>query len=436
MATGSTQEQGLAARADSRRLAADERLGSTHHARGWARHLAGTASPMALTASRVALEHKRALRGWRLTAAARDSVGQRLRQTRARMRALSVSPGGRFAWREVPVPPRPGPDAAIVHPLAIATCDLDRPLALGATPFLLPLHFGHECVAEVLEVGERVATVRAGERVIVPFQISCGSCPRCRTGLTANCESVPPLSMYGFGVGGGHWGGVVSDQLAVPYADAMLVRLPDGVDAAAATSVADNISDAYRHIGPHLPRLLERDPDAEVLILGANSRRSTFSASLALYAGLIARALGARQIRLVEARGGVRAEAERLGLTALPVSELRGLSPAGLVIDAGGTARGLRTALRLTAQDGICTSSGGLHTNARIPSGLLFGRNATFHVGRTNARAVIPQVLELLVERRLRPESVITDRGALDDAPRALRNHVLGDATKTVLIET
>jgi alcohol dehydrogenase len=391
---------------------------------------------MALTASGVALEHQRGMRARRLAAATRDLVGQRVRRTRPRMRALTVSPGGRFAWRAVPVPPPPGPDAAIVHPLAVATCDLDRPVALGATPFLLPLHFGHECVAEVLEVGERVATVRPGERVIVPFQISCGTCPRCRAGLSANCESVPPLSMYGFGIGGGHWGGVVSDRLAVPYADAMLVRLPAGVDVAAAASVADNISDAYRHIGPHLPRLLERDPDADVLIIGANSERSPISASLALYTGLIAQALGAGRLRLVEARPAVRAQAEGLGLTALPVRELRGLSPAALVVDVGGSARGLRAALTLTAQDGICTSSGGLHNNARIPTGLLFGRNVTFHVGRSNARAVIPRVLELLVERRLRPESVITDLGALDDAPRALRDHVLGDATKTVLVET
>jgi alcohol dehydrogenase len=435
MALGSDPEPGLTTLPDGQAPVAT--LAShRRRARGWARHLAGTVSPMALTASRVALEHQRALRAERLAAATRDLVGQRVRRTRPRMRALSVSPGGRFAWRSVPFPPPPGPDGAIVHPLAVATCDLDRPLALGATPFLLPLHFGHECVAEVLDVGERVATVRPGERVVVPFQISCGSCPRCRAGLTANCESVPPLSMYGFGIGGGHWGGVVSDRLAVPYADAMLVRLPAGVDAAAAASVADNISDAYRHIGPHLPRLLDRDPDAEVLILGANSERSALGASLPLYAGLIARVLGGRHIRLVEARPAVRAQAERLGLAALPVSELRGLSPADLVVDVGGTARGLRAALSLTAQDGICTSSGGLHTNARVPTGLLFGRNATFHVGRTNARAVIPGVLELLAERRLRPESVITDLGALDDAPRALRDHVLGDATKTVLVET
>jgi D-arabinose 1-dehydrogenase-like Zn-dependent alcohol dehydrogenase len=106
-------------------------------------------------------------------------------------------------------------------------------LALGGTPFLLPLHFGHECVAEVLSVGERVATVKPGDRVVVPFQISCGSCGACRAGLTANCEAVPPVSMYGFGVGGGHWGGAVSDELAVPYADGMLVPLPSGVQPAA-----------------------------------------------------------------------------------------------------------------------------------------------------------------------------------------------------------
>jgi alcohol dehydrogenase len=57
------------------------------------------------------------------------------------MRALSVSPGGRFSWRDVAAPESPGPLAAIVRPLAVATCDLDRPLALGRTPFPLPLHF-------------------------------------------------------------------------------------------------------------------------------------------------------------------------------------------------------------------------------------------------------------------------------------------------------
>ena len=61
--------------------------------------------------------------------------------------------------------------------------------------------------------------------------------------------------MYGFGIAGGLWGGVIADQLAVPFADAMLVPLPDGIDVVAAASVADNVSDGYRHVAPHLPAL-------------------------------------------------------------------------------------------------------------------------------------------------------------------------------------
>ena len=169
------------------------------------------------------------------------------------MRALIAAPGGRLRWRDVPAPPPPGPLGAVVHPIATSTCDLDCPLTLGATQLPLPLHLGHECVADVLAVGERVTTVKVGDRVVVPFQINCGVCEPCRAGRTGSCSGVPPISMYGMGFGAGHWGGAFSDQLAVPFADAMLVALPEGIDPVAAASVADNVCDAYRHIAPHLP---------------------------------------------------------------------------------------------------------------------------------------------------------------------------------------
>src|SRR6266702_185126 len=149
----------------------------------------------------------------------RAGVSTSERQGRTRVRPLA---GLRQA------PPPPGPYGALVRPIAAATCDLDRPLALGATMFPLPLHLGHECVAEVLAVGDQVTGVQTGQRVVVPFQISCGACGPCAAGLTGSCSAVPPISMYGFGLGGGHWGGAFSDQLAVPYADAMLVPLPAG----------------------------------------------------------------------------------------------------------------------------------------------------------------------------------------------------------------
>ena len=399
--------------------------------RGWLRHYAGFLTPDAAAAMPVLLERDRVQRLRRVGRALGDGAGQRVRRTRPRMRALRVAPGARLSWHDVPAPAAPGPDGAVVHPIACSTCDLDCGIALGATQFALPLHLGHECVAEVLAVGERVRTVAPGDRVIVPFQINCGDCPDCRAGRTGSCTSVPPASMYGMGLAGGLWGGAFADQLPVPFADAMLVALPEGVDPVAAASVADNVCDAYRHIAPHLPALLERDPDAEVLIVAALHRRAPFGSSTPLYTGLIARAFGARNVSLADARPAVRAHAERLGLQALTPRELRRRGPAPLVVDA--TVSDLGVALSHTAADGVCSSLGGFHRGASIPLLQMYVRNATLHVGRTHTRHLIPRVLELMLDDRLHPESVVTSVGALDDAPRVLREQFLGGGVKTVL---
>lgn len=398
-------------------------------------HIAGLATPLAATFSKLALERDAGLRLRRLRQAALDGIRQRRRPSRRKMRALTVGPGGRFDFEDVPAPPPPGPEGAIVHPIAIATCDLDRPMALGATPFPLPLHFGHECVAEVLSVGERVTDFSAGERVVVPYQISCGSCRPCLAGHQGNCVSVPPVSMYGFGVGGGHWGGAVSDQLAVPYADAMLVALPPQIEPAAAASVADNVLAGYRHTAPYIEELRARDSGGEILIVSALARRPVLSASVPLYAGLIARALGVRRVHVIDSRQHVRDHARELGLEPHEPSKLRRLGLFALVIDASGGPAGLRNALRHTAPDGTCTGLGGLHRSARIPIGVMFGRNVSCHILRHHARPLIPRVLELMKDGKLAPERVTTEVAPIDDAPRAIKQHVLGDATKTVLVE-
>jgi len=347
------------------------------------------------------------------------------------MRALTASPGARLRWREAPCPPGPDPEGAVVHPIAMATCDIDCPLVLGITQLALPLHLGHECVAQVLSVGERVATVEPGDRVVVPFQINCGDCGSCRAGHTGNCLSVPPLSAYGMGLATGHFGGAFADELSVPYADAMLVPLPPGVDPVAAASVSDNICDAYRHIGPHLPRLLEGDPGAEVLIIACLSRRPVFTASCPLYAGLIARAMGARNVTLVDSRAHVRALAERLGLTALAPRELHRDARAPLVVHI--SADPLAVALAHTAPDGVCTSSGGLHRSTRVPLLQMYVRRATLHVGIPHTRALMPAVLELMADGALRPELITTQVAPLDDAPHVLREHCVEGGVKTVL---
>jgi alcohol dehydrogenase len=399
--------------------------------RGWLRHYAKLLGPSGAVAPKLAFERNREQRASRLLSA----VGARRAGTggRPRMRALLAAPGGRLRWREAPAPAAPGPDAAVVHPIAASTCDLDCALALGATQLPLPLHLGHECVAEVLAVGERVSSVKPGDRVIVPFQVSCGECPACRRGHTGNCTSVPPISMYGFGLAGGHWGGAFSDQLAVPYADAMLVALAQGIEPAAASGLADNVCDAYRHIAPHLPGVLERDADAEVLIVSVARRNSMFAGSVQLYTGLVALALGARRVVLADARPHIRAEAERLGMQTLQPRELRRRAPAPLVVDM--TFDALGRSLSCTAADGICTSSGSLHSSARVPLLLMYGRNMTLHVGRTHARALIPRVLALMARGDLRPLDVSTRVAPIDEAPAVLAEHFRGGVIKTILTE-
>ncbi|HWX73919.1 MAG TPA: alcohol dehydrogenase catalytic domain-containing protein, partial [Solirubrobacteraceae bacterium] len=250
--------------------------------RGWLRHYAGLLSADAGAGMGLAFERDARARLGQTAAVALDRARQRRAPTRALMRSLRVAPGARLRWSAVPAPPPPGPDGAIVRPLAASTCDLDCAIALGASQFPLPLHLGHECVAEVVSVGERVRTLAPGESVVVPFQINCGACPACKAGRTASCTGVPPVSMYGMGLVGGLWGNAFADQLAVPYADAMLVPLPAGVDPVAAASASDNICDAYRHLAPHLPRLLAEDPDASVLIVAATKAPFYFSPSLPL----------------------------------------------------------------------------------------------------------------------------------------------------------
>ena len=64
----------------------------------------------------------------------------------------------------------------------------------------------------------------------------------------------------------------------------------------------------------------------------------------------------------------------------------------------------------------------------------MYVRNATFYVGRTHARALIPQVLDLMVNGRLRPQDIPMTVASLEDAPSVLREHFLGgESVKTIL---
>jgi threonine dehydrogenase-like Zn-dependent dehydrogenase len=328
------------------------------------------------------------------------------------VRQLTLIEKGKLEWREADEPSLDRDGEAIVRPVAVATCDLDRVLVLGAMPVDGPLPFGHEGVAEVTEVGEGVESVEQGALVSVPFQISCGQCARCRRGQTGNCESVPRLSMYGLPFGP-DYGGFLSDFVRVPFADAMLVPVPHGVGAESIASLSDNIPDAWRTVGPQL----EAEPGAAVLICGG-------AGSIALYATALAAALGAERVDFAGGSSEQRGLAERLGATLVDEEFPERLGPYPITVDASAEEAGLACALRSTEPDGICTSSG-IYFAPETPVPLLemYTKGIRFQTGRVHARPAMPRILELVREGRFRPEQVTTETASWDDAAEAVAGH-------------
>lgn len=266
------------------------------------------------------------------------------------MRHLVFADKGRIEWQEADDPALADGASALVRPLAVARCDFDLPAATAGL-FPGPYPVGHETVAEVTAVGEHVTRWRAGDRVLVPFQVSCGSCRACREGRYGGCRTyrAPAGAVFGFGGSGGGFGGAVADLLAVPAADHMLVAAPAGVPARLLCTLPDNVVDAYRTVGPQLAMY----PGADVLVVGGGAP------SIGLYAVAFATALGAREIRYVDSDAERCAVATTLGADAVQHTGPwpRRFAKALVTVDnSGGDADMLAATLRSTDDYGICTS--------------------------------------------------------------------------------
>jgi alcohol dehydrogenase len=251
--------------------------------------------------------------------------------------------------------------------------------------------------------------VAPGDVVVVPFQISCGDCARCKAGQTGMCESVPRHSMYGFGPFGGDWGGALSDLVRVPYADHMLVPLPSGVDPVAVASASDNLPDAWRTVAPVI-----HEGDS-VLIAGGGG------ISIALYAVAIAFALGASHVAYLDHDPGRLGLAAELGAEPITAPVKDRIGPYEVTVDASADPVSLATALRSTGPCGTCTSVG-IYWQNDIPLPLLemYDRAVTFITGSPQARPAIPEVLQLVAGGKLEPERITTRVVSFEDAPDAL----------------
>lgn len=135
---------------------------------------------------------------------------------------------------EVPDPRIEEPTDAIVRVTSTAICGSDLHLYGVLSPYLHPGDvLGHEAMGIVEEVGPETGDLRVGDRVVVPFNISCGHCWMCQRGLQSQCETTQVTSqgkgaaLFGYTDLYGSVPGGQAEYLRVPQAQYGPIRIPE-----------------------------------------------------------------------------------------------------------------------------------------------------------------------------------------------------------------
>ncbi|MCW2608396.1 MAG: putative alcohol dehydrogenase [Frankiales bacterium] len=162
------------------------------------------------------------------------------------------------------------PNDAIVRVTLAAICGSDLHLYHGMLPDTRVGHtFGHEFVGVVDEVGSSVQNLKVGDRVMVPFNIFCGTCFYCARGLYSNCHNVNANAtavgaIYGYSHTAGGYDGGQAEYVRVPFADVGPTIIPDWMHEEDAVLLTDATATGY--FGATLGDIAEGDV---VIVLGA-----------------------------------------------------------------------------------------------------------------------------------------------------------------------
>lgn len=151
------------------------------------------------------------------------------------MRAVTWQGKRDVRVENVPDPEIREPTDAVIRVTSTGLCGSDLHLYEVLTPFMTPGDIlGHEPIGIVEEVGAGVPDLQAGDRVVVPFQIACGNCWMCLTGLPTQCETT---QVHGEGMGAALFGytrlygsvpGAQAEYLRVPQAQYGPIKVPEG----------------------------------------------------------------------------------------------------------------------------------------------------------------------------------------------------------------
>jgi threonine dehydrogenase-like Zn-dependent dehydrogenase len=209
------------------------------------------------------------------------------------MRAMVYRGPYKIRVEEKDIPRIEHPNDAIIRVTLAAICGSDLHLYHGLLPDTrVGMTFGHEFIGVVHEVGSSVRNLKVGDRVMVPFNIYCGSCFFCARGLYSNCHNVNANAtavggIYGYSHTAGGYDGGQAEYVRVPFADVGPAIIPDDIQDEDALLMTDALSTGY--FGAQLADIVEGDV---VMVLGAGP--------VGLYAARSAWLMGAGRVIVVD----------------------------------------------------------------------------------------------------------------------------------------
>jgi threonine dehydrogenase-like Zn-dependent dehydrogenase len=369
------------------------------------------------------------------------------------MKALTWHGKGDMRCESVPDPRIEHPRDAIIKVTACAICGSDLHIFDGVIPGMERGDvLGHETMGEVVEVGPENKALKVGDRVVVPFTISCGECFFCKKGWFSACErSNPdrakagkmwghsPAGLFGYSHLLGGYAGGQAEYLRVPYADVGPFKVPSGLSDEQVLFLSDIFPTGYM-----AAEFCDIQPDDTIAVWGCGpvgqfAIRSAFLLGAARVIAIdtvperleLARVAGALTIDFMKDDVFDRIQDLTHGRGADACIDAVGTEPktsasADSVLDRlkvatfMGTDRPhvLRQAILCCRNFGtvsIVGVYGGLLDS--MPFGSAINRGLTFRMAQTPVQHYLPNLLERVEKGEIDPSFVITHRATLDEGP-------------------
>jgi threonine dehydrogenase-like Zn-dependent dehydrogenase len=344
------------------------------------------------------------------------------------MRGVVFDGVGHVRVADLPEPRIEEPGDAIVRVTRAAICGSDLHLLHGKAPMEAGETLGHEAVGVVEEVSPSLDRVRAGDRVVVAFNVACGHCWFCGTGQSGLCDED---AIFGFGVFGGALPGAQAERLRVPHADVNLLPIPDEVGDEAAVFVGDVLATGFYGASLAAP-----GPGDVVAVVGCGP--------VGLCTVMGARALGIGTVYALD-RDAVRlALAERVGAIPVHVDQRNPVTAlaeatdgrgADAVIDAVGHPAAFESAVDTVRRGGTVVVVGvysGETTELQLGTFWSRALGVRF-AGVTPVLAWWGRAMEALERGEVDPTPLISHRMSLEEAPEGYAIFDRREATKVVL---